>query len=180
LRSNIHYDPTTGIWTWKISHQRGYVKKGKRAGNLCKTSGYRRICINHILYRSSRLAWFYMTGEWPSTDVDHENNDMSDDRWRNLRLATDSNNGMNQSLRNDNTSGFKGVCYMKSCGQYMARIGVNSRKIYLGIFYTKELRGHSLSQCCDQISWRICQGATITQERSILMRRQPPHFTSIP
>ena len=95
LRSILHYDPATGIWTWKTHHSKR-ARKGERAGKTVdKSTGYRRICINHILYKSSRLAWFYMTGEWPPTDVDHENTDKSDDRWRNLRLATESNNSMN-------------------------------------------------------------------------------------
>jgi HNH endonuclease len=108
LRSIIHYDPETGVWTWKISQQ-GYVQRGRVAGNIDKFSGYRRVCINHILYRSSRLAWLYMTGKWPPVTVDHDNRNRSDDRWNNLRLATATQNSMNIDVRADNASGFKGV-----------------------------------------------------------------------
>ena len=137
LRSIIDYDPITGIWTWKIS-QKGNIQRGRQAGNVDKSTGYRRICINHILYRSARLAWFYMTGEWPPVDVDHDNTNRSDDRWSNLRLATDGNNMANANVRRDNTTCHKGVTYYKASGKYVARIRVDGNYIYLGSFEKKE------------------------------------------
>ena len=55
-----------------------------------------------------------------------------------IRLATQTNNAHNHTLNSNNTSGYKGVYYVKTCHQYMARIKINGRNIYLGIFHTKE------------------------------------------
>jgi hypothetical protein len=88
LRSILSYCPETGIWKW-LKHRRS-TEIGNIAGGLM--NGYISIEIDNIPYRSARLAWFYMTGEWPLVWVDHINEIKNDDRWENLRLATISEN----------------------------------------------------------------------------------------
>jgi len=76
-----------------------------------------------------------MTGHWP-TSIDHINNDSTDDRWGNLRLATQTQNQMNTSTRGDNTSGYKGV-HPYSRGnshRWVAQIG----RHHIGYFNTPE------------------------------------------
>lgn len=130
LHSIAHYDPKTGIWS--------RIKSGKRLGGLHKRHGYRIIQINLVSYRSSRLAWFYMMGEWPPVQVDHINTIRYDDRWNNLRLATGSNNGGNRNLNKNSTTGIKGVWYDKINKKYHAKIQYQRRRIYLGLFPTKK------------------------------------------
>ena len=78
LQEVLNYNPDTGIWTWCISRQGG-VKSGDIAGCLLKKSNRRIIrLLGRNLY-SSVLVWFYMTGEWPSYDLDQINRDKSDD-----------------------------------------------------------------------------------------------------
>lgn len=97
------------------------------------------------LYRSNRLAWLFMTGEWPPSGmkVDHENRRPADDRWSNLRLATDAENSANQNIRPDNTSGYPGVGFLKRTGRWFSYIhytkpGVpKATKVHLGCFATK-------------------------------------------
>jgi HNH endonuclease len=43
--------------------------------------------------------------------MDHVNGDRADNRWCNLREATQSQNQANTSMRADNISGYKGVCW---------------------------------------------------------------------
>jgi hypothetical protein len=45
--------------------------------------------------------------------MDHVNGDRADNRWCNLREATQSQNQANTSMRADNISGYKGVCWHK-------------------------------------------------------------------
>jgi hypothetical protein len=132
LRSILRYDPVTGNW-------RGLPQNRIFVGVYLDRSTRRwRVRIGATYYKSSRLAWFYMTGEWPPLDVDHEENNSSNDKWSNLRLANSLQNAWNKTLRGDNASGFKGVYLQQSSGKYHARIGVRGRKIHLGLFHTKE------------------------------------------
>jgi hypothetical protein len=96
IKEILHYDPETGVFTWKIS--RGRVRAGEIAGYIHKTDGYRRIGAEEWgLKKASRLAFLYMTGNWPENQIDHINGVRSDDRWSNLRNATHGEN-----LRNGN------------------------------------------------------------------------------
>ena len=72
-----------------------------------------------------------------SLQVDHINGNPLDNRRANLRMATPSQNSINQKDRADNTSGFKGVHYDRSRGKWMAFIGQKPFK-NLGRFDTFE------------------------------------------
>ena len=138
LKQVYLYDPETGefIRLQETNSHRGRAKVGGVAGS---NSGerYIRIGIDGQVYRAHRLAWFYMTGEWPENGVDHEDLDPSNNRWSNLRPATQSQNAVNTRKRRDNTSGFKGVCKTPS-GTWQAVIWVKQRKICLGTFTTPQ------------------------------------------
>ena len=73
-----------------------------------------------------------MTGVRPSADLDHENTDSEDNRWNNLRLATDSQNLANRGKQKNNTSGYKGVYWQKTMRKWCAEILVNKQKFRLG------------------------------------------------
>ncbi len=108
LKELLSYDPETGIFVWaKLSGRRARI--GDRAGSFNLSLGYRVIGIDGERHYEHRLAWLYMTGEWPSEDLDHENCDKSDNRFSNLREATDSQNLANVANWAHNTSGLKGA-----------------------------------------------------------------------
>jgi hypothetical protein len=93
LKQMMHYDPDTGIFTWRVKHKKAVP--GKIAG--CRKAGCRtRICIDRKLYYAGRLAWFYMKGQWPDPEVDHKDGDKSNDTWNNLREASRWQNGTNR------------------------------------------------------------------------------------
>lgn len=79
-----------------------------------------------------------MTGEWPLKYVDHINCNGRDNRWENLRLANNSQNGYNARLSRRNKFGFKGVYLNKRDGTYTAEIRNNWKKYHLGTFKTPE------------------------------------------
>ena len=134
LRELLHYDPETGCFTRRVS--RRSFKAGTIAWSLTHY-GYIRVVINKIEYRASRLAWFYMTGEWPDLDIDHKNRNRADDRWENLREATRSQNGANMLFpTRPNKHGFKGV--WKQRGIFYAAVTANAQRHYLGHFRSAE------------------------------------------
>ena len=132
LKEVLVYDPESGIFTW-ISTRNNFRKAGSIAGSVNKF-GYIRITIDEKRYMAHCLAWLYMTGEWPKRDLDHQNLDKADNRWRNLREATRSQNIANTSLNSSNSSGVKGVCWHRRRKLWQAAITCDGRRIHLGYF----------------------------------------------
>jgi hypothetical protein len=128
-RELVAYDPETGLFRWTVG--RVGCSAGAVAGSAC-TNGYRRIKLDRREYLAHRLAWFWMTGAWPSREIDHANGDKSDNSWRNLREATRSQNKANTRARSDSASGVKGVRWHR--GKWRASIEVDGRAINLGRF----------------------------------------------
>lgn len=71
-------------------------------------------------------------------ETDHINRDKLDNRKSNLRIAMPYQNIGNQEKRSTNTSGFKGVIWEKRAKKWMARIKINGKGVYLGLFEDKE------------------------------------------
>lgn len=69
---------------------------------------------------------------------DHINGDTLDNRRENLRLATYSQNGMNAGKHKNNQSGYKGVSYDGRVNKWRARIQVNGKEKWLGLFDNPE------------------------------------------
>jgi hypothetical protein len=137
LRELLHYDPATGIFRW-LQPQSRRVKAGEIAGGVPGQGGYYRIGIDGQRYYAHRLAWLYMTGEWPSRQVDHRDTDSGNNAWGNLRLATQGQNNCNAPKRSHNKTGYKGVSYSKSNRGFIAWIRANGVQHYLGTFPTPE------------------------------------------
>lgn len=132
LKSILDYDPATGVFTRLVNRQ--CVKAGERAGYATE-HGYIRIGIAGKGHRAHRLAWLFMTGEWPGGQIDHINGVREDNRWANLREATHGQNRMN-AMSPLNKCGLKGVT--RNGNNWMAQIRVQKQRIYLGTFASKE------------------------------------------
>ena len=131
LKSLMHYDPDTGVFTWKVAPRRG-ISAGSIAGVIKKDSGYVLVGVSGKEYRAHRLAWLYVFGEFPPYDLDHINRNRSDNRIDNLRMATRAENMQNGSKRKTNTSGHVGVRWYSQAQKWKAEIGVNYKNISLG------------------------------------------------
>ena len=68
--------------------------------------------------------------------ADHKDENGLNNQRDNLRIATKAENGRNQKVRCDNTSGFRGVYWQRRDGKWQAQIKVDSREIYLGLFHS--------------------------------------------
>lgn len=140
VRRRVRYDPATGILTWTGEGVPPNVAsriRGKTAGTLHST-GHIRVVIDGSFYYAHRIAWAIMTGEWPIMRIDHEDTNPANNRWRNLREATNEENGRNQRLRKSNALGAKGVYFDGRRQRFVARIKVRYRFVYLGSFATAE------------------------------------------
>lgn len=134
LKSILHYDPKTGIWTDLGVRKRGV--KGKVL-NTVNNDNYITISILNKTYLSSRLAWLYMTGGFPKDEIDHTDTNTLNDKWENLREATRIENCRNIKVRSHNKLGIKGVSQIKNKYKAVINIG-NGKDKYLGYFDTIE------------------------------------------
>jgi hypothetical protein len=144
LKEALSYDPVTGHLWWKNSvpnknldrpvgrviTKRGYL------GFDVKKVGKKFTLLNH------RVAWFLSYGVWPRI-LDHINGTVTDNRIGNLREATEQQNqantkkGLGRSGK-EFTSKYKGVHWDKTGERWIAKVGVNYKKVFLGSFSSEE------------------------------------------
>jgi hypothetical protein len=144
LKTVIHYDPDTGIFTW-LPRSGSMFKEDRFAAawngrfankevGCDRGQGYLVTRVGGSLFFVHRLAFLYITGSFPADQVDHINGVRDDNRWGNLRAASGSENRRNQKIPYNNTSGHVGVHWHKGQRKWQARIMVAKRWIYLGSF----------------------------------------------
>lgn len=95
------------------------------------------------------MARFIMGLEYgDSQQVDHKDRVSTlDNRRENLRVTLNQNQ-QNQGLRKDSTSKFKGVHWNKASGKWHAQIRVGGKKLYLGLFPTRDLAAQVYDDAC--------------------------------
>jgi len=111
--------------TWYVQHE-------KRIGRIRFIATKKKIAINK--YSFTTLHHF-ITG---SNYIDHVNGNVFDNRKKNLRKATASQNNCNRSKPKNNTSGYKGVTWRERLKKWEASININKKYYYLGAFKDKE------------------------------------------
>lgn len=139
LRELVEYDPSTGVFKWRA------YRRGMRHDLVVGCSddkGYVRMKVDGQRYRGHQLAWLYVTGEWPAMRIDHRDLDKGNNRWDNLRAATNSQNGANRPVLSTNKSGFKGVCWRAREKKWCAQITHDRRVNHLG-YFTKPEDAHA-------------------------------------
>jgi hypothetical protein len=100
--------------------------------------------MRHSGYKTSKDKTLYMsrvvlgvTSEDLPT-VDHENHNTLDNRRKNLRPATYSQQSQNRIRGSNNSTGFKGVSFCSKQGKYQAQIAVSHQRTHLGFRDTPE------------------------------------------
>jgi len=130
----LNYNPNTGIFTW-LKTLGSIAIENSIAGNITN-DGYVYITIKKKNYYAHRLAWFYMTGNWPNI-IDHDDQDKANNKWNNLNNGTQSDNRKN--CKNSKEIGIYGVRCIKSNNdiKWISEITINYKSIRLGTFYDK-------------------------------------------
>lgn len=132
LKELLSYDPETGVFTHK-TYRGGRIKAGERAGALMN-KGYVHIKVDGKKYLAHRLVWLYVSGQFPTDEVDHINGDRADNRLVNLRAVTKKQNCENRKQQINNKSGHRGVHWHKASGKWQAMIRHQGELIPLGLF----------------------------------------------
>lgn len=105
----------------------GGQKVGAIAGS--KTfQGYWVIGVHCRYVVAHRLAWLYVTGEWPKHEIDHIDGNRLNNKIANLRDVPSFMNKQNErSARTGNSSGYLGVYKIKGSEKWRAEISFGSR-----------------------------------------------------
>jgi hypothetical protein len=143
----LTYEPNSGLFVWKIKDASWPDFKrwnaryaGKTAGHV-DPRGYIHIGVKMLKRHkilAHKLAWFVVTGTSPAGEIDHINQNTSDNRIVNLRDVTKSENQRNATLKKTNTSGTVGVTWHAQRKKWQAQAGISGRHQYLGLFSDKQ------------------------------------------
>jgi len=152
----LRYEPETGLFFWKIRTSK-CIKVGDIAGS--PINGYVEIGIDNCSYLAHRLAWFYVKGEWPELKIDHKDTKKSNNKWDNLREATHGQNVNNCGVRKNNTSGFKGVSFVKKKRKWHSRIMHEGTLYLLGYFDTPEDARRAYVKKCHELHGEFARAA---------------------
>lgn len=97
LNEAFRYDPITGVLT----------RDGRAVGWRSGQGRHLSVNIDGVTMPVHVIAWVIMTDEYPDNTIDHANRDGTDNRWRNLREATQSQQNANRRCMGE--SGIRGV-----------------------------------------------------------------------
>lgn len=134
--SLLEYNPDSGKFYWLHD---GPVPSDIKAGDLAGRNlirGYPAVKILRQTCYMHRLAFVFMTGDWPRNTVDHINRIPTDNRWCNLRDTDQTQNQYNTKRKSSNASGRNGVSLYKVTGEWEAYIYYKYKKVRLGFFNT--------------------------------------------
>lgn len=101
----------------------GYWGKYKNSNYFCSSFNGTKYWLHRYLMNAS-------AGEY----VDHINGNFDDYRKHNLRICNNAENNRNRGLQRNNTSGYPGVGWVKREQKWRARIKVDGKEKYLGLF----------------------------------------------
>lgn len=118
LREMFDYDQDVGLLICKKRlGPRSIV--GAEVGWI--DGGYKNVKLAGTNYRQHRVIWKWMTGEDPEDKVDHKDTNRLNNKWNNLRSASNEQNGFNKPLQSNNTSGIKGLSIDQN-GNYYCQV----------------------------------------------------------
>lgn len=135
LRDLARYDQNTGLFTNLVG--RPGISVGAVMGCLTP-HGYILIGIDYESHYAHRLAYLYMTGEWPPDEIDHRDLNRSNNAWSNIRPATRSQNKFNIRRLRNNSTGYCGVTWCKRKKKFQAQYKKNGKYTWIGYFDTAE------------------------------------------
>jgi hypothetical protein len=139
------YRTIKGFEKYSVSNL-GNVKNNE-SNKLLKSNitkyGYRHISfsINKVVtsFQVHRLVGLaFLENNENKSDIDHIDQNRTNNILSNLRWATRSQNCYNKQIYTNNTSGSKGVKFCKQSNKWRSQINIDGIRIHLGIFTDKQ------------------------------------------
>ncbi|MDD9727198.1 HNH endonuclease signature motif containing protein [Roseovarius sp. SK2] len=150
LRKFLRYEPDTGKLFWRERTPEDFTDgkqskeskcaswnsqhSGKEAFLNMKKDGHLNGNVRRRSLQAHRVAWAIYYGRWPKHHIDHINGDPADNRIKNLRDVSSTQNMRNCRRFSHNSSGYNGVRWHKRGKKWIAEGCLNGRKKHLGSF----------------------------------------------
>lgn len=132
----LDYDPNLGLLTWREKPSKRVLLSAK-VGHLEK-HGYMTVKLHGRKYGYHRIAWLLFYREWPKNQIDHKDQDPTNNRISNLREANSAQNLQNRKTPKNNTTGVKGCSWSPAYGQFRVRFQKDGKSIHVGYFNSIE------------------------------------------
>ena len=156
LKELLDYSPSTGVFVWKTS---GRGRSANGVAGCDNGNGYIKISVDSVSHFAHRLAWLYMTGKLPEDGIDHINGIKGDNKFSNLRAATNHQNCFNKPKYKTNTSGYKGVTWRKDTKKWMAQIMVKGKHKSLGSYLCLKDAHNAYCKASEKYAGSFARGA---------------------
>lgn len=135
LREHLDYNPDTGVITLKKKWGTMRVRVGDAMGEGKLVHGYKRIKLKGVTYGAHRIAHALHHGQDPYPyDIDHKDQNKTNNRITNLRKVTRKQNNCNRPERESKT-GHTGITYRTRRKKAWM---VTCNRIYIGSYATLE------------------------------------------
>jgi hypothetical protein len=114
-----------------------------------------KVGVDGVQYVASRVIYYMTHREDPGdAEVDHKDRNPLNNNARNLRLDVNGDiQKVNSPIRRNNTSGVMGVNWHKDRRKWMARVRVEDKHKYLGLFTCKIEAARVVNQKWIELSW---------------------------
>jgi HNH endonuclease len=127
-----------GVLYWRERPKFSRKPKGDMEAGTVSGHGYKKIGIKQKRVYVHQVIFLMQHGFIPEV-VDHIDGNTNNNKIENLRASNKSLNACNSKLPSNNTSGTKGVVWLKRECKWVARVQFNKKVIYLGTFSNIEL-----------------------------------------
>lgn len=153
LKGLFTVDYESGTLIRRVSTYRAQKEAvaGYKANN-----GYLAVSVVGVRALVHRVIWAIHYDAWPEGDIDHIDNDKTNNRIPNLRMATKSQNSMNTRIRKDSTTGIKGVCYNSANSNYRVRLIKDNTPVEVGSFLTIQAAAEAVKLARKKIHGDFC------------------------
>lgn len=131
LLARYVYDEPTGRLIDRIGSKRRLA--GSPIG-FVTPSGYLRMDMPEGRFLVHRVIWKIVTGDEPPYIIDHRDGDTLNNRFGNMREASDQQNAANAKPRINASSALKGVRFCSFTGRWAAAISAHGKSHWLGRF----------------------------------------------
>src|SRR3569623_1349389 len=138
LRQLIRYDAETGQFFRRLKPSRRHPTEREVPCGRIDDKGYVIIFVDGRHHKAHRLAWLLVTGSFPDEQIDHIDRCRANNRWANLREASNSENQANIGARKTNRVGLKGAHFYSAGSCWSSRICVRGERRFLGYFKQPE------------------------------------------